>query len=58
MKFYVVCEDYTNAFCGMFVDYEDAKKREKEVGGYILTYDISEVIKMDSKGEIMDEEVE
>ena len=49
MKIYVVCEKYTCAFEGIFPNIEDAKEREKEVGGYILEYDTDN--KVNSQGE-------
>ena len=52
MKIYIVCEDYTHAFSGIFPNIEDAKKREKEVGGYILEYNTNN--KVNSQGEWVD----
>lgn len=49
MKIYVVCEDYTSAFCGIFPNIEDAKERQEEIDGYILEYDTD--TKVNSQGE-------
>lgn len=35
MKIYVVCEDYTCAFFGVFKNLEDAEAMAEEIGGYV-----------------------
>ena len=40
MKIYVVIEDYTCAFCGLFTYYEEAKNRAEEVGGSVEEFEI------------------
>lgn len=42
MKLYVVCEDYTRAFEDLFTDEKEAKKRAKEIGGYVIPYDLED----------------
>lgn len=42
MKVYIVIEDYTAKFCGMYATLKDAKKIEKEIGGSILKYDLNQ----------------
>lgn len=49
MKIYVVCENYTGAFSGIFPNIEDARERQEEVGGYIFEYDTDN--KVNSQGE-------
>ena len=39
MNIYVVCEDYTGAFLGVFTDRVLAESRAAELGGYVLDYD-------------------
>ncbi len=53
---YVVCENYTEAFCGLFIDEEDARKRAEECGGYVKTYDLTEIVVMDKYGELVEKE--
>lgn len=38
MIIYVVCEDYTCAFYGMFSDIKKANKVAKKIGGFVLKY--------------------
>ena len=40
MKIYVVCEDYTCAFCGLYNSAVEAKRRAEEVGGFIEKYKV------------------
>lgn len=40
MKLYVVCEDYTCAFIGLFDDKAKANATAKEVGGWVEVYDL------------------
>ena len=40
MKIYVVCEDYTCAFFGVFKSLEEAKAMAKEIGGYIEEFEV------------------
>ena len=40
MKLYVVCEDYTCAFVGLFDDKAKADAAAKEVGGWVEPYDL------------------
>lgn len=42
-KVYVVCEDYTNAFLGLYDSKEKATKEQEAIGGYILAYDFSKI---------------
>lgn len=35
MKIYVVCEDYTNAYYGIFLDEKKAYELAEEIGGYV-----------------------
>lgn len=35
MKVYVVCEDYTCAFCGAYKTAEEAEKEAEAVGGFV-----------------------
>ena len=51
MKVYIVCEDYTGAFDDLFLDKSKAKKRAKEIGGYVLDYDL-EVVAEEEKKEL------
>ena len=36
MKIYVVCEDYTCAFCDIFLSEDEAQECANEQGGYVL----------------------
>ena len=38
MIIYVVCEDYTGTFYGLFSDIKEANKLAKEIGGCVLKY--------------------
>lgn len=40
MKIYVVIEDYTCAFFGLFKDYEEAKNKAKEIGGSVEEFEV------------------
>ena len=37
-KIYVVCEDYTTSFFGLYVDEKEAKEKAEFINGYILEY--------------------
>lgn len=39
MTIYVVCEDYTTAFIGLFKTQKDAEAKAQEIGGYIIEYE-------------------
>ena len=38
MKIYVVCEDYTCAFYGLYNNVADAKQCADEIGGFVKEY--------------------
>lgn len=40
MTVYVVCEDYTTAFMGLFKTRKDAEAIVQEIGGYIVEFDV------------------
>ena len=40
MKIYVVCEDYTCAFFGLFKTLEEAEEKAKEIGGFIEEFEV------------------
>lgn len=40
MKLYVVCEDYTCAFYGLYSSAVEAKQHAKEIGGFIEEYEV------------------
>lgn len=41
-KIYIVCEDYTCAFEGIFNDEEKANALANEIGGYVCEYIVTE----------------
>jgi hypothetical protein len=54
-KIYIVCEDYTCAFEGIFNDEEKANALAKLVGGYVCEYTINENGVVDSDDDKDDE---
>lgn len=55
MKMYVVCEDYSNAFYGVFGNKDKADAMAEKVGGYVLQYDLNQP-QYDNDGQLLDEE--
>jgi hypothetical protein len=42
IEVYVVIEDYTSAFCGLYTNYDKAREMAEKVGGGIAIYLIDE----------------
>ena len=40
-KIYVVCEDYTGAFMGLYVNKNEADEKAEEIGGYVEEFEVN-----------------